>query len=136
MLRNTIAAAVSTAEAELRAGRWQAARQHVLPFQDDHEFGIRVHSIIANAAMQMGDYAEAVNQLENPGLYKLSTWDWGYKSITDDSRKGMMVVYYVFTFEPLSIVNACIDMPRVIEIQGHILEKIKGVNYQKGQQRM
>ena len=68
-------------------------------------------------------YTEAVKQLGNPGLYELSTWDWGYKSITDDSRQDMMIVYYVFTFEPLSIINACIDMPRVIEIQGHILEK-------------
>ena len=79
-------------------------------------------------------YAEAVKEFKYPGLYKLSTWDWGYKSITDDSGQDMMVIYYVFTFDPLSIVNACIDMPRVIEIQGHILEKIKGGKYQKGQQ--
>lgn len=81
-------------------------------------------------------YAEAVKKFKYPGLYELSTWDWGYKSITDDSGQDMMVIYYVFTFEPLSIVNACIDMPRVIEIQGHILEKIKGLNHQKGQQRL
>ena len=81
-------------------------------------------------------YAEAVKEFKYPGLYKLSTWDWGYKSITDDSGQDMMVIYYVFTFDPLSIVNACIDMPRIIEIQGHILEKFKGVKYQKGQQRL
>jgi hypothetical protein len=66
-------------------------------------------------------YAEALQQLGNRVLYELQDWHWGYKSIVHKDGKEMMVVFYAFTFEPLSMVAACIDSPRVIEIQGHIL---------------
>jgi tetratricopeptide (TPR) repeat protein len=56
--------AIETAEAELRAGRWQAARALALPFLNDRVYGIRASSVVANAATQMGDYQEAVTQLE------------------------------------------------------------------------
>lgn len=66
-------------------------------------------------------YIEALSQLGDTGLYQMSTWDWGYKSTTDDTGQEMMIVYYFFTFEPIAAIDECISESINIEIQGHIL---------------
>jgi hypothetical protein len=66
-------------------------------------------------------YAEAVKRLNRPGLYDLSTWDWGYKSITDEQGRDLMVVYYSLAFHPIRAIEDCIAEPIVIDIQGHAL---------------
>jgi hypothetical protein len=67
-------------------------------------------------------YNEALQHLANPSLYELVTWDWGYKAISHSNGQDLMVGYYRFNFEPNSQVFACIDSPRTIDIQAHLLE--------------
>ncbi|MDX2418706.1 MAG: hypothetical protein QNK19_14695 [Xanthomonadales bacterium] len=62
-------------------------------------------------------YSEAVEQLSNPGLYKLSGWDWGYKSTTDLEGQGVMVVFYTFSFDPVSVIEDCISQPMIMDVQ-------------------
>ena len=63
MVQNSAAKSLGAAETELRAGRWRQARELAVPFLDDSEHGLRARSVMANAAMQTGDYTEAVNHL-------------------------------------------------------------------------
>lgn len=66
-------------------------------------------------------YSEAVDELDNPGFYKLSSWNWGYKSTTNQHGEEMMAIYYFFSFDPIATIEACTGSPIDISIQGHIL---------------
>ncbi len=55
-------AAIAIAEQLLHAGQWAAARESAQPLVQRAEVAIRARAVIANAAMQSGDYSEAAAQ--------------------------------------------------------------------------
>ena len=66
-------------------------------------------------------YSEALRELENPGFYKLSSWDLGYKSTTSQQGEEVMAIHYFFSFDPITTIEACTGSPIGISIQGHVL---------------
>jgi CRISPR-associated protein Csy1 len=59
---NNDAVAIAAAEQLLRQGQWAAASARARPLVASGAVGVRARAVIANAAMQSGDHAEAVAQ--------------------------------------------------------------------------
>lgn len=58
----TDTAAIAIAEQLLHAGQWAAARASAQPLIEHSEVAVRARAVVANAAMQSGDYSEAAEQ--------------------------------------------------------------------------
>lgn len=54
--------AIAAAEQMLRAGQWVRAREMAAPHTGDRTLAVRARAVLANAAMQLGDHAEAAAQ--------------------------------------------------------------------------
>lgn len=54
--------AITAAEQLLRAGQWVRAREMAAPHTGDRALAVRARAVLANAAMQLGDHAEAAAQ--------------------------------------------------------------------------
>jgi protein O-GlcNAc transferase len=54
--------AIAAAEQLLRAGQWARARALAAPHVGERALAVRARAVLANAAMQLGDHAEAAAQ--------------------------------------------------------------------------
>lgn len=59
---------------------------------------------------------EAMKQIENPGAYKLDSWDWGYMELPGNVERKEMKVVYQFQFVPAEQEQPADYPPVTIEI--------------------
>ena len=45
-------------------------------------------------------YTEALNKLDDPDSYTLSSWRWGYQTAMTDDHQEMLLMHYYFRFVP------------------------------------